>query len=351
MTATRPDIQFAICLCVRYQDSPRTSHLQAVKRIFRYLKFTIELGVWYSLGSSLSHRGFSDADHAGCRIDRKSTSGTCQLLGTSLVSWSSRKQARVALFTTEAEYVAAASCCSQLLWMKATLSDFGLRLQVEGVDNALIKGEIESQWTGLIALLVLVVNHRTVRWSKLAPIGLKFSEVVPYCLVKMSQPSTQPFDLCPNYQESMRAKTILPRDPKKRKAEESSTKAASVQHLQPGMVLLKGFVKPEDQIEVIRMCRQLGKGPRGFYRPSLKNGAKLNLWMMSLEKNRDPTARSYGPTRPFDGAQAPTIPDAFKMIAQTANSTASEFPQINPDICIVNYTNSGKLGLHQDKDE
>ncbi|WVZ57844.1 hypothetical protein U9M48_008182 [Paspalum notatum var. saurae] len=196
LTVTRLDIQFAA--------SPRTSHRQAVKRIFRYLKFTLELGLWYSSGSSLSLRGFSDADHAGCRIDRKSTSGTCQLLGTSLVSWSSRKQASVSLSTTEAEYIAAASCCSQLLWMKATLSDFGLRtkhidvrfhflrdhyekgdidlvhvasknqladiftkplefgafvrlrgeLGVEGVDNALIKGEIESQWTGLIALLV-----------------------------------------------------------------------------------------------------------------------------------------------------------------------------------------------------
>ncbi|WVZ48591.1 hypothetical protein U9M48_000012 [Paspalum notatum var. saurae] len=141
LTATRPDIQFAVCLCARYQASPRTSHLQAVKRIFRYLKFTPELGLWYSSGSSLSLKGFSDADHAGCRIDRKSTSGTCQLLGTSLVSWSSRKQASVALSTTEAEYVAAASCCSQLLWMKATLSDFVLRLRVEGVDNALIKGD------------------------------------------------------------------------------------------------------------------------------------------------------------------------------------------------------------------
>ncbi|WVZ52784.1 hypothetical protein U9M48_003806 [Paspalum notatum var. saurae] len=127
LTATRPDIQFAVCLCACYQASPRISHLQAVKRIFRYLKFTPELGLWYSSGSSLSLRGFSDAHHVGCRIDRKSTSGTCQLLGTSLVSWSSRKQASVSLSTTEAEYIAAASCCSQLLWMKATLSDFGLR--------------------------------------------------------------------------------------------------------------------------------------------------------------------------------------------------------------------------------
>ncbi|WVZ52655.1 hypothetical protein U9M48_003694, partial [Paspalum notatum var. saurae] len=109
--------------------SPRTSHRQAVKRIFRYLKFTPELGLCYSLGSSLSLRGFSDADHVGCRIDRKSTSGTCQLLGTSLVSWFSCKQASVSLSTIEAEYIAAASCCSQLLWMKATLSDFGLRFE------------------------------------------------------------------------------------------------------------------------------------------------------------------------------------------------------------------------------
>ncbi|WVZ70572.1 LOW QUALITY PROTEIN: hypothetical protein U9M48_019228 [Paspalum notatum var. saurae] len=103
LTATRPDIQFAVCLCARYQASPRTSHRQAVKRIFRYLKFTPDLGFWYSSGSSLSIRGFSNAEHAGCRIDRKSTSGTYQLLGTSLVSWSSRKQASVALSTTGAE--------------------------------------------------------------------------------------------------------------------------------------------------------------------------------------------------------------------------------------------------------
>ncbi|WVZ94183.1 LOW QUALITY PROTEIN: hypothetical protein U9M48_040107 [Paspalum notatum var. saurae] len=100
-TATRPDIRFAVRLCARYRASPRTSHRQAVKRIFRYPKFTPELGLWYSSGSSLFLRGFSDADHASCRIDRKSTSGTCQLLGTSLVSWSSRKQAGVSLSTTK----------------------------------------------------------------------------------------------------------------------------------------------------------------------------------------------------------------------------------------------------------
>ena len=126
LTATRPDIQFVVCLCACFQASPRTSHRQAVKRIFRYLKFTLELGLLFSSGSSLSLRGFLDANSAGCWIDRKSTSGTYQFLGSSLVSWPSRKQSSVAQSTTKAEYVAAASCCSQLLWMKATPSDFGL---------------------------------------------------------------------------------------------------------------------------------------------------------------------------------------------------------------------------------
>ncbi|WVZ85031.1 hypothetical protein U9M48_031994 [Paspalum notatum var. saurae] len=114
LTATKLDIQFAVRLCARYQASPRMLHLQAVKRILRYLKFTPGLG-------------FSYASYASCRVDRKSTSGTCQFLGTSLISWSSCMQASVSLFTTEAEYIAATSYCSQLLWMKATLSDYGLR--------------------------------------------------------------------------------------------------------------------------------------------------------------------------------------------------------------------------------
>jgi hypothetical protein len=125
LMATRPDIQFSVCLCALFQASPRTSHRQAVKRIFRYLRHTPDFGLWYSASSSLALHGFSDADFAGCRLDRKSTSGTCQFLGSSLVSWSSRKQSSVAQSTTEAEYVAAASCCSQLLWITYTMSDFG----------------------------------------------------------------------------------------------------------------------------------------------------------------------------------------------------------------------------------
>jgi hypothetical protein len=99
LTATRPDIQFSVCLCARFQAPLRTSHRQAVKRIFRYLRHTPDFGLWYSASSSLDLHGFSDADFAGCRLDRKSTSGTYLFLGSSLVSWSSRKQSSVAQST------------------------------------------------------------------------------------------------------------------------------------------------------------------------------------------------------------------------------------------------------------
>jgi hypothetical protein len=91
LTATRPDIQFSVCLCARFQVAPRTSHWQVVKRIFRYLRHTRDFGLWHSASSFLALNVFSDADFAGCRLDRKSTSGTCEFLGSSLVSWSSRK--------------------------------------------------------------------------------------------------------------------------------------------------------------------------------------------------------------------------------------------------------------------
>jgi hypothetical protein len=125
LTMTRPDIQFSVCLCTRFQASPRTSHRQTVKHIFRYLRHTPNFSLWYSTSSSLALHGFSEADFAGCWLDRKSTSGTCQFLGFSLVSWSPCKQSSVAQSTIEAGYVAAYSCCSQLLWITYTMSDSG----------------------------------------------------------------------------------------------------------------------------------------------------------------------------------------------------------------------------------
>ncbi|GJR08454.1 putative ribonuclease H-like domain-containing protein [Tanacetum coccineum] len=125
LTASRPDIMFAVCACARFQVSPKTSHLLAVKRIFRYLKGKPSLGLWYSKDSPLELVAYTDSDYAGATLDRKSTTRGCQFLGNRLISWQCKKQTVVATSTTEAEYVAAASCCGQVLWIQNQLLDYG----------------------------------------------------------------------------------------------------------------------------------------------------------------------------------------------------------------------------------
>ena len=119
---------FSVCMCARFQANPKESHLSVVKRILRYLKHTPSIGLWYPKGASFTLLGYSDSDFAGCRVDCKSTSGGCHLLGRSLVSWSSKKQISVALSTAEAEYIAAGACCAQILYMKQSLLDYGVVL-------------------------------------------------------------------------------------------------------------------------------------------------------------------------------------------------------------------------------
>ena len=126
LTASRPDILFSVCMCARFQSDPKESHLSAVKRIIKYIGTYPMLGLWHSKDSDFTLTGYLDADLAGCKVDRKSTTGTCQLLGNMLVSWYSKKQNTVALSTAEAEYVALGSCCAQILWMKQQLRDFAV---------------------------------------------------------------------------------------------------------------------------------------------------------------------------------------------------------------------------------
>jgi hypothetical protein len=123
--ASRPNIMLSICMCARFQAAPKEYHMRDVNRIMRYLVLTPNLGLWYPKGSHFDLIGYSNADYAGCKVDRKSISGTCQFLDTSLVSWSSKKQNSVTLSTTEAKYVVAGNCCAQLLWMRKTLKDYG----------------------------------------------------------------------------------------------------------------------------------------------------------------------------------------------------------------------------------
>jgi hypothetical protein len=128
LCASRPDIMLSVCMCARIQANPKEVHLSVVKRIMRYLVYTLKFGLWYPKGSTFNLIGYSDADYVGCKIDRKSTSDTCQFLRRSMVSWASKKQNSVALSTVEVEYIAVGHCCAQLLWMRQTLRDYGYKL-------------------------------------------------------------------------------------------------------------------------------------------------------------------------------------------------------------------------------
>nr|GEZ46138.1 hypothetical protein [Tanacetum cinerariifolium] len=161
VTSSRPDIMFVTCLCARYQVNPNEHHVSTVKRIFRYLKGTIDLGLWYPKDSGFDLTAYSDADHAGCHLDRKiptpmveqaklkldlvgkpvdhtdyrSMIGSLMYVTSSrpdimfatcdkLVCWSSKKQNCVSISTAESEYVAVSGCCAQVLWMRTQLTDY-----------------------------------------------------------------------------------------------------------------------------------------------------------------------------------------------------------------------------------
>ncbi|GKE19974.1 putative ribonuclease H-like domain-containing protein, partial [Tanacetum coccineum] len=117
--------------------TPKVSHLYAVKRIFKYIKGKPKLGLWYPRESPLDLVAYSDSDYAAANLDRKSTTGGCQFLGRRLISWQCKKQTIVATSTTEAEYVAAASCCGQVLWLQNQLLDYGFNFMntIIHIDN------------------------------------------------------------------------------------------------------------------------------------------------------------------------------------------------------------------------
>nr|GEY20394.1 uncharacterized mitochondrial protein AtMg00810-like [Tanacetum cinerariifolium] len=126
LTASRPDIMHATCYYARYQVKPTEKHLTAVKRIFRYLKDTFHMGLWYPKDTGFELTAFSYSDHAGCLDSRKSTSGGIQFLGgDKLVSWSSKKQDCTSMSSAEAEYVSLSALCAQVLWMRTQLTDYG----------------------------------------------------------------------------------------------------------------------------------------------------------------------------------------------------------------------------------
>ncbi|GKD52057.1 hypothetical protein Tco_1281033, partial [Tanacetum coccineum] len=113
LTASRPDIAFATFVCARYQARPTVKYVKEVKRIFRYLRQSYNMGLWYPKDSRFELIAYSYADHAGCKDDCKSTSGGLQFLGGKLVSWSSKKQDCTVMSTAKAEYVSLSACYAQ----------------------------------------------------------------------------------------------------------------------------------------------------------------------------------------------------------------------------------------------
>nr|GEY84560.1 hypothetical protein [Tanacetum cinerariifolium] len=154
LTASRPDIMFAMSACSRHQVTPLTSHLNAVKKIFKYLKGHPNLGLWYPRYSPFQLEAYSDSDYAGSHGDRKSTTGGCQFLGRSLISWQCKKQTVVATSSTEAKYVAAASCCGQVLWIQNQMLDYGFNFM-----NTMIF--IDNQST--ICIVKNLVFHQQIK--------------------------------------------------------------------------------------------------------------------------------------------------------------------------------------------
>nr|GEU52140.1 putative ribonuclease H-like domain-containing protein [Tanacetum cinerariifolium] len=158
LTASRPDKMFVFCACARFQVTPKTLHLHAVKRIFRYLKCHPKLGLWYAKDSLFVLEAFSDSDYAGSSLDRKSTTGGCQFLRKILILWQCKKQTVVANSTTEAEYVAAASCCGQdFAKVKTVNEDVQIRALVDEekiiITEASIRRDLQLQDAEVTACL------------------------------------------------------------------------------------------------------------------------------------------------------------------------------------------------------
>ncbi|GJW74976.1 putative ribonuclease H-like domain-containing protein [Tanacetum coccineum] len=144
----KPDIMFAVSACSRFQVTPTTSNLEAVKKIFKYLKGQPRLGLWYPRESPFVLEAYSDSDYAGANKDRKSTTGGCQFLGRRLISWQCKKQTIVATSSTEAEYVVAANCCGQFMKVSA----FGVHvvnflMLLQRLSPTIIKFRIQEVWS------------------------------------------------------------------------------------------------------------------------------------------------------------------------------------------------------------
>nr|GEV59552.1 hypothetical protein [Tanacetum cinerariifolium] len=179
LTASRPDIMHATCYCARYQAQPTEKHLTVVKRIFRYLKDTIHMGLWYPKDTGFKLTAFSDSNHAGCLDSRKSTSGGIQLLcGDKLVKWSSKKQDYTSMSPAKAEYVFLSACCTQVLCMRTQLTDYGFHFdKIPMYYDSKAAIAISAEYVSLSACCAQVLWMRT----QLTDYGYHFDKIPMYC--------------------------------------------------------------------------------------------------------------------------------------------------------------------------
>ncbi|KAL5996813.1 hypothetical protein ACLOJK_007733 [Asimina triloba] len=148
--------------------------------------------------------------------------------------------------------------------------------------------------------------------------------------------------------------SLLAKNKEKLREAERNKMGPQARELRSGMFLLEAYLSQSEQVEIIKERHKLGLGPGGLYQPGYKDGAKLRRHMMCLGKDWDPETGAYRNRRAIDDAVTPSIPDRFKVLVDRAlkDSQSDVLPSMKPDICIVNfYTNTGKLGLHQDKDD
>lgn len=182
------------------------------------------------------------------------------------------------------------------------------------------------------------------------------------------QQTNSAFDICPGRSVSCvkLKRSLLEKNRERRNERKNHMEGHNIEILRPGMVLLRGFLSLPDQVKLIKTCQDLGLGSGGFYQPGYCDGVKLHLKMMCLGKNWDPQTSMYSDERPIDGAKPHGIPDVFQQLVKGAiqechaylescakvRNAKDVLPSMSPNICIVNfYSKSGKLGLHQDKDE
>ncbi|CAL1353733.1 unnamed protein product [Linum trigynum] len=132
-TATRPDLMYVVCLLSRYMENPTRQHMLAAKRVIRYLKGTLSMGVWYKRRNEETKLlGYTNSNYAGDVDDWKSTSGYTFFLVGGVVSWASKKQLVVTFSTTEVEFVVTSFCAAQCVWMRRVLEQIGWKKSVAG---------------------------------------------------------------------------------------------------------------------------------------------------------------------------------------------------------------------------